>query len=79
MLFLCFNKSLQKYIQSSINNKFPEILVKTVDQWMIDIFRESFPNKNISFDDNVNFSANEIQRLNDSIKSIDINDLYIET
>lgn len=63
MIFLCFNKALQKYIESSIINKFPSIQVKTIDQWWLDIFKTYFSTNNIKLDEDTDFSIDEAKNL----------------
>lgn len=63
MLFLCFNRALQKYIQTSIKNKFPTIQVKTIDQWCLDICKTYFPVNNIKLDEDTNFSIDEAKNI----------------
>lgn len=62
MIFLCFNKALQRYIESSTKNwRFPSIIVKTIDQWFIDLFRDSFEKYEIKLDKDDDISFEEIK------------------
>ncbi len=66
MIFLCFNKALQRYIESSTKNwRFPSIIVKTIDQWMIDLFRESFEEHEIKLDKDNDITFEEIKSMVD--------------
>ena len=70
MIFLCFNKALQRYIESSTKNwKFPSIIVKTIDQWIIDLFRETFDSYEIKLDIDNDISFEEIKTLVDEFVS----------
>jgi len=79
MLFLCYNKALQKYIESSIKDNFSEIQVKTFDSWRTEIFSTYFhkkPDFNYDKDFSIIEAKNIINKyLADVPNSLNLNDL----
>jgi DNA helicase IV len=70
ILFLCYNKALQKYISFSIQKTFPSIDTKTIDKRQWNLFKK-LTGKEFSFGEIESISTENIKKIvNDFVDTI---------